>query len=107
MSDIQELQDVIRQLHGADATHLESIRVTETFQGRTVWDGVVEVFELHGHPKAKKVYAWSHETDDPSNRRRHVAVLELHPVRTAQDAVRALIEMEFKNARREAAEEEG
>jgi hypothetical protein len=52
MTYIQELQDVIRRLHGVDAKHLESVPVKEVFQGRTVWDGIVEVFELRGHPKA-------------------------------------------------------
>ena len=52
---IQELQDVIRRLHGADATHVESVPVKEIFQGKTVWEGIVEVFDLHGHPKAWSV----------------------------------------------------
>ena len=30
---IEELRDVIRRLHGAEATHLESVPVKETFQG--------------------------------------------------------------------------
>lgn len=55
---IQELQDVIRKLHGVESRHIESVPVKETFKGKTVWDGIVEVFELHGHPKASKVYAW-------------------------------------------------
>jgi hypothetical protein len=25
----------------------------------------VEVFELHGHPTASRIYAWAHDTDDP------------------------------------------
>jgi hypothetical protein len=28
------------------------VPVTETFEGRIVWDGVVHVFDLTGHPKA-------------------------------------------------------
>ncbi len=51
MTHIQELGNVIRHLHGAKATYLESVPVKETFQGQTVWDGVVEVFSLKGHPK--------------------------------------------------------
>lgn len=94
---ISELQDVIRRLHGADATHIESVPITETFQGRTVWDGVVEVFDLQGHPKANRAYAWSHDTDDPQHPRRHVTVLHLHPIKSARDAVRAAIAQEFRN----------
>jgi hypothetical protein len=52
---IEELRDVIRRLHGADAEHVTNVPVTETFQGKTVWDGVVEVFDLKGHPTAHRV----------------------------------------------------
>jgi hypothetical protein len=50
---IRELQDVIRKLHGAESKHLESVPVKEIFQGKTVWEGIVEVFELAGHPTAQ------------------------------------------------------
>jgi len=53
---------------------------------------VVEVFALKGHPKAGLAYAWSHETDDGG--RRYVAVLGVHPIKTAQDAVRVSIAAE-------------
>ncbi len=97
MSYIQELQDVIRRLHGVEATHLESVPVKEVFQGQTVWDGIVEVFELTGHATAHRVYAWAHETDDPQKPIRHVTVLHLHPIKSAQDAVRAAILQETRN----------
>lgn len=41
--------------------------VREMHNGQTVWDGIVEVFDLTGHPKANRIYAWSHDTDDPAN----------------------------------------
>ena len=76
MSYIQELQDVFRLKHGSEATHVESVPVKETFQGKTVWEGVVEVFDLKGHPVASRGYAWSYEMDDPASRR-FVTVLHL------------------------------
>jgi hypothetical protein len=94
---IQELQDMIRRLHRAEARHVESVPVKESFQGKTVWDGIVEVFELTGHPTAHRVYAWAHDTDDPKKPRRHVTVLHAHPIKSAQDAVRAAIVQEFIN----------
>lgn len=94
MSYIQELREVIRRLHGAEATHVESVSVKETFKGQTVWEGIVEVFDLVGHPTAHRVYAWAHETDDPNKPLRHVTVLHLHPIKSAQDAVRAAIMQE-------------
>ncbi len=97
MSYIQELQDVIRRLHGVEATHVESVAVKETFKGQTIWEGIVEVFDLVGHPEAHRVYAWAHDTDDPNNPRHHVTVLHLHPIKSAEDAVRAAIVQEFRN----------
>jgi hypothetical protein len=94
---IEELRDVIRRLHGVHSTHVESIPVKETFQGKTVWDGTVEVFDLHGHPQATRVYAWAHDTDDPEKPRRHVTVLHSHPITSAVLAVRAAIVQEFRN----------
>ena len=98
MSDyIEELKDVIRRLHGAEATHVDSVPVKEVFQGKTVWEGIVEVFDLLGHPTAFRVYAWAHETDNPQKPVRHVTVLHLHPIKSAQDAVRAAILQEARN----------
>src|SRR5713101_7655989 len=92
---IEELKVAIRYLYGVEATHVESVPIKETFQGKTVWEGIVEVFELHGHPKASRVYAWSHETDNPERPERHVAVLHIHPVTSPLMAVRAAIREEF------------
>jgi hypothetical protein len=98
---IDELRDVIRRLHGVEAKHIESVPVKETFQGKTVWNGLVEVFELIGHPKASRVYAWVHDTDDPKQPRRHVTVLHVHPVTSPTLAVRAAIIQEFRDAQAE------
>lgn len=97
MTHIQELRDVIQDLHGVKASYLESVPVTETFKGRTVWDGIVEVFLLEGHPKTDRVYAWVHATDDPSKPRRHVTVLHIPPVISPRSAVKAAILQEFKD----------
>jgi hypothetical protein len=97
MTYLDELRDAIRRLHGVESEHVESVPVKETFQGKTVWEGVVEVFELHGHPKASRVYAWALETDGPAKPKRHVTVLHIGPVTSAVEAVRAAIVQEFRN----------
>ena len=53
----------IHHMHGCEATWLESVPVTETFEGQTVWDGDVQVFTLRDHPGAQRAYAWSHATE--------------------------------------------
>ena len=96
MTYLDELREVIRRLHGVDSRHIESVPVTETYQGRTVWEGIVEVFDLHGHPKASTIYVWSNDTGDP-DKPHHVTVLHLGPITSAAHAVRAAIVQEFRS----------
>jgi hypothetical protein len=98
MNEIEELRDVIRKLHHAKAKHVESVHVTEVFQGKTIWDGMVEVFDLKGHPKTHRAYAWTHATDDPKQPRRSVTVLHIPPAISPQTAVQAAILQEITNA---------
>ena len=96
MIEIERLQKAISDLHGVESTHLRSVAVRETFREQTVWDGVVEVFALTGHSQAALAYAWTHETDSVG--RRYVAVLGVPPINSAQDAVRASVAAEHKDA---------
>lgn len=98
MTYIEELKEAIRKLHGVESTHITSVPVKEVFNGKTVWDGIVEVFELHGHPKATHAYAWSHKTDDPNNPKRNVTVLKIPPAVSPETAVRVAIIQEFRDA---------
>lgn len=91
--ETRRLQRTIRDLHGVDSTHLRSETVCERLEGETVWEGVVEVFALKGHPKAGLAYAWSQPTDDGG--RRYVAVLGVNPIKSARDAVRVSIAAEY------------
>lgn len=97
MSDETEpLRDAIRRLHGCESRWLEAVAVTETFEGRTVWSGTVQVFDLEGHPEATRCYAWSHVTDE--GKTRYVAVLHVPPVDSPETAVRAAIVQEFRSS---------
>ena len=85
---IEELRAVIGKLHGCGSKHIESAPVHEVFRGQTVWQGTVEVFDLTGHPKAKRAYGWSFQD---GNQTRYVTVLEIPPVESPLTAVRAAI----------------
>ena len=61
------------------------------FQGQTVWQEQVEVFDLANHSKAKRCYAWSHREGRNDQGERFVAVLEISPVESAASAVRTSI----------------
>jgi hypothetical protein len=88
MNYIERLQAAIKKMHGASSRHLESVPIKETFQGKTVWEGVVEVFELTGHPKSNRCYAWSAQKDGTEQ---FTAVLHVPPIDTPLKAVQASI----------------
>lgn len=82
------LVSAFRDLHGCKAAYVETVPVTEHFQGKIVWEGEVEVFDLSGHTKASKGYAWAYDKAKGSE---IVAVLELPPVISPKTAVQASI----------------
>ena len=84
---IVTLQKVIRDQHGCGSTHVATVPVHEVYQGQTVWRAEVEVFELEGHAKARRCYAWSHLDKPDDSDERLVAVLEIPPVVSPETAV--------------------
>ena len=85
----EALQEAIKHMHGCGSTWGEAVPVHETFNGEVVWDGEFQVYDLGGHPTAKRAYAWSYATE--GTKRRYIAVLQLGPVIDAVTAVRASI----------------
>jgi hypothetical protein len=85
---INELRDAIRQMHGAGSVHVTSVPVREPLTGEAVWEGVVEVFMINGHPKAKTAYAWF---DGSGHSKRVLAVLHLPPIDSPLSAVRTAL----------------
>jgi hypothetical protein len=88
--DANELKRAVESQHGCTATLLQSVPVTEMFEGKTVWEGLVHVFKVNGHPKANKAYAWSSPIEG-SDKRRFFAVLHVPPITSPVEAVRAAI----------------
>lgn len=90
-----ELCEAIERQHGGRATFAQSVPVRETFRNETVWDGVVHVFDLAGHAKATRAYAWSSPVEG-SDKRRFFAVLQMGAIKSPKDAVRAAIVAEHR-----------
>ena len=93
--EIIELQQAVEQMHLCTAALAQSVPVRETFEGSTVWEGVVHVFNLEGHPKATRAYAWSSPIEG-STKCRFFAVLHIPPIKSPIDAVRAAIVQEHR-----------
>jgi len=89
MSDrIDKIKKAVEKKFGSTASHAESVPVVETFRGDVLWEGVVETFDLAGHHKAKRCYAW---IDVEGGKNRYVTALAVPPVNSARTAVKMYI----------------
>ena len=91
---IANLQSAIETMHKCKARHVEDKLVVELFRGEVAWDGVVAVFELAGHPRAKRCDAWYYV--DEKGEKQYTNVLEIPPVDSAETAVKIAIAAEAK-----------
>jgi hypothetical protein len=85
---VASLQKAIRAMHKCGSRYVQSVPVTEKFRGQITWVGTVEIFDLIGHPTAKRAYAWSYRDGTQT---KSVAVLEVPPVDSPQSAVKVAI----------------
>jgi hypothetical protein len=97
-ADLGNLRLAVESQHGGVASFAQSVPVRETHNGQTVWEGVVHVFDLKGHPKATRAYAWSSPIEG-SDKRRFFAVLQMGRIKSPADAVRAAIVAEHRSRR--------
>ena len=93
---IDQLKQAVESQYGGTATLAQSVPVREKFQGATIWEGLVHVFELAGNPKATCAYAWSSPIEG-TDRRRFFAVLHMGGITSPVEAVRAAIVAEHKS----------
>ena len=87
-ADFVALKQAVEELHDCEASYVTSQHVRESLAGRPVFDGMVAVFGVAGHPAANTCYGWSAE-DPESGRIRVYAVLHYAPIESSRDAVRA------------------
>jgi hypothetical protein len=84
--DANELRDAVERMHGCPAQLVEAVPVSESFEGRPAWYGVVYIFDLRGHRSADRRYAWSSRVEG-TDQRCFFAISTASPA----DAVRAAI----------------
>jgi hypothetical protein len=84
------LKQAVEAEHGGAATFVHSVPVFESFRGKTLWNGAVQVFDLTESPSgAARAYAWS--IGLPDGQRRSFTVLHGGAIASARDAVRAVV----------------
>ena len=95
---IEKLQEAIRETEGCESDHIATIPVLERVAAKIAWEGKVEVFNLIGHPKAKRCYAWSYDDDGKT---RATIVLNVPPVDSPESAVKVAIAAKARQLVRE------
>jgi len=93
---LARLQAAIQQLHDCGANFRETAPVQEVVQGRTLWQGEVEVFDVYGHPRTKVCYAWSHRAGKADKGEQLVAMLQIPPVISPEIAVKVTLAAQGK-----------
>lgn len=88
--EIGELRKAVERLHDGGARLVQSVQVSMSFDGKMLWEGVVHVFELQGHPSASRAYAWSSPIEG-STERQFFAVLNIPPITSPIEAVRTIV----------------
>ena len=91
-----QLQTVVEAMHSCVAHLVHITPVREAFEGQSVLEGAVHVFDLEGHPTATRAYAWSSPIEG-STKRRFFAVLHTGAIKSPLDAVRATIVAEHRS----------
>lgn len=95
---VGDLKQKVEKMHGCSASFIEDVIVIEKFGEKTVWNGIVSVFTITGHPQAKKCYAWSSPIEG-STKRRYYAVLHIPPIDSPEKALRASIVHDHKTGK--------
>jgi hypothetical protein len=88
-----DLKKAIEAEHGGKATHHHAVPVNEKERGQSIWHGIVHVFDLADHPKAKRAYAWADPGDDAKPK--IVTMLHVDQVKGPIEAVRAALAAEL------------
>ena len=86
MNEISEAQfrHAIRKMHGSESQLVGRERIHEIFEGETVWQGEVLIFDLLDNQISTRCYAW--EVDGQVT-----AVLHTGPIDSPLTAVQATI----------------
>ena len=96
---VESIHRAVEATGNCRATHLHSVQVMR-HKDELVYGGVVEVFDLHGHPQSKRAYAWQRKLNG-KNDVQYTVVLATGTVDSANAAVQAAIISEEKNASNE------
>jgi hypothetical protein len=84
--------------YGVEAVHVESVPVIDTFGGQVAWEGIVDVFDIKGHPDVKRGYGWPYGENDGEIQ--YTTVLGKIPINSPLGAVQAFIASQSNEGKR-------
>lgn len=88
--NVDQLKLVIDSQHVCKSTFIQTVCVSKWNGHPNSWDGLVHVFNVTGHPVARRAYAWASPIAG-SGAPRYFAVLHQGRVRSPADAVKAAV----------------
>ena len=92
---IEILKTAFEQDYGVEAVHVGEEHVTDTFRGQITWEGIVDVFDIKGHPDVVRGYGWPYDIKDGEIL--YTTVLGKTPISSPLAAVRAFIRSQANN----------
>jgi hypothetical protein len=85
-----QLTRAVQARYGCGATHIQAVSVTQIFDGRSVWGGMVHIFRLSGNLISDIAYVWS-EAGGKNEGEEIVSFLHIPPIASPRDAIKAAI----------------
>jgi hypothetical protein len=83
---IRHLAEAVRKFYSCEATWIATVPAHEEWFGDFATEGVVQVYELTGHDRAKRCYVWNYKE---GGQWYYTTVLAIPPVKNPESAVRA------------------
>jgi hypothetical protein len=86
---IDNLSKAITAMHECRCSHFGTEEIKEEHDGKILWEGDVEIFQIEGHADANVAYGWGWEDGDKEIQ--YIGILRVLPIESPADAVKAAI----------------
>ena len=85
----RNLLNAIETRAKCDAVYVQTQPVKYSLDGKTLWRGKVEVYQLKEHPQAKQAFGWGYSTSN--GKIEYVTVIGVPPLDTPLAAVKGFV----------------
>ena len=85
----ESVQEAIENRAKCPAVYLNTQPIRFSMDGKVLWDGKVEIFQLKGHPQAQQAFGWGYE--NKMKKMEYVTIIGIPPLDTAMAAVKGYV----------------